>query len=139
MKTTSKTLLASLLLATASFSVNLDKVKAETVNLIPNSPLSTIVLQGNSSGNLDSKDCGFMNSNPNHILNIQERIDYMRVTVQGQGGQTTLLIDGPAGRFCALATDNIAEISGFWNPGLYKVFVGDRTGTSHPFTIQFSQ
>jgi hypothetical protein len=139
MKTVPKTLLTSLLLTTTLVGINLDQVKAETINLTTNSPLSTIVLNGNSSGSLDSKDCGFINGSPNHVLNIQERIDYMRVTVKGQGGQTTLLIDGPAGRFCALATDNIAEISGFWNPGLYKVFVGDRSGTSHPFTIQFSQ
>lgn len=138
MKKITRKIVTSFALTTALLGMNLNLVKAETLLISASTSLSGLSLQGNSGGNIDSKGCGFINSNPNHVLNVQERIDYMKVTVQGTG-QPTLLIDGPGGRFCALAEGNLAEISGFWNPGAYKIFVGDRTGASHPFTIQFSR
>ncbi|HHP7231032.1 MAG TPA: hypothetical protein ACFCUY_09250 [Xenococcaceae cyanobacterium] len=100
-------------------------------------------IQGNSGGSVDSKDCGFIGVSPNHVMNISQRIDYMRLTVQADGGQPTLLIiESDTGqRFCALGDRSsglLPEISGFWEPGKYEVYVGDRTGNQYPFTLSIS-
>lgn len=103
----------------------------------------TQVIQGQSGGPVDSKGCGFIASSPNHTLEIDKRIDYMRLTVQSQGGEPTLLVIGPnsSDSFCALADNSSGfkpEISGVWEPGIYEIYVGDRSGSSHQFTLDIS-
>lgn len=101
-------------------------------------PLS---LQGQSGGPVDSKGCGFIAATPNHAINVTDRLDYLRLNVQANG-EPTLLVDGPGGKFCVLA-DQVSganpEISGVWMPGRYSIYVGDRTGSQHQYTINISQ
>lgn len=111
---------------------------AETVAL-GGSPTQTITLAGQSGGTVNTPDCGQISATPNHILNITARIDSMRVGLQTSGSQT-LLIDGPDGRFCAVAAGNKSpEIPGLWMPGQYKIYVGNLNSNSSPYTISISQ
>lgn len=104
---------------------------------------STQNIQGQSGGTIDSKGCGFVASSPNYVINLDERLDYMRLSVQASGGQPTLLVVGPTSgnTFCALG-DEVSgfkpEISGVWEPGQYQIFVGDRTGANYQFTLNIS-
>ena len=130
------TALAIGLLATAA-----GKVVGQTlvVSSNANEPLS---VQGRSGGSVDSKDCGFISTAPNQVINVTNRLSYMRLSVQGAGGEPTLLVDGPGGRFCVLAdavSGEAPEISGVWLPGNYSVYVGDRTGSQHQYTLRISQ
>ena len=116
------------------------KVVGQTLVVSSNSnePLS---VQVRSGGSVDSKDCGFINTAPNQVINVTNRLNYMRLSVQGAGGEPTLLVDGPGGRFCVLAdavSGEAPEISGVWLPGNYSVYVGDRTGSQHQYTLQIS-
>ena len=76
-------------------------------------------------------------------MNLAQRIDYMRLTVQVDGGQPTLLVLGPnsGDSFCVLG-DEISglqpEISGVWEAGNYQIYVGDRTGSKHKFVLSIS-
>jgi hypothetical protein len=108
-------------------------------NTLPNDPL---VVQGQTGGTVSSNNCGFIDNAPSQVLEISQRIDYMRIQVEASGGQPTLLVDGPDGKFCVLASNlaqNYPEISGVWLPGLYKIYVGDRAGNQHDFTLSISQ
>ena len=130
------TVLAMGLLAAAA-----GKVMGQTLVLSSNSnePLS---VQGRSGGPVDSKGCGFIGPTPNQTINVTNRLDYMRLSVQGAGGEPTLLVDGPGGRFCILAdavSGEAPEMSGVWLPGNYSVYVGDRTGSQHQYTLRISQ
>lgn len=100
-------------------------------------------LKGKTGGGIDSKDCGYINSQPNHIINLIKKVDYLRVTLKANGGQPTLLILGPgsADRFCVLGDLNSGvnpEISGVWEAGKYIIYVGDLTNSNHDFTLNIS-
>ena len=102
---------------------------------------ATQAIKGRTGGNVDSKNCGFVAPKPSYTMSLSQRMDYMRMFVDAQGGQPTLLIVGPKtnDRFCVLGDSGTGlkpEISGVWEPGNYSVYVGDRYGEQHPFTLQ---
>ena len=100
-------------------------------------------IEGQSGGLIDSQGCGFIADSPNHQMNLDQRIDYMRLTVQADGGQPTLLVLGPnsGDSFCVLG-DEISglkpEISGVWEAGNYQIYIGDRQGNQHQFVLDIS-
>ncbi|MBE9046762.1 hypothetical protein IQ255_20510 [Pleurocapsales cyanobacterium LEGE 10410] len=100
-------------------------------------------IQGRSGGSTDSHGCGFVANRPNYEMNLEQEIDYMRLTVQAAGGQPTLLVLGPNSEdsFCVLG-DEVSglkpEISGVWEAGYYRIYVGDRIGERHQFTLSIS-
>lgn len=99
-----------------------------------------LAIQGNSGGSINSKDCGFIASSPHHTMRVNQRMNYMRLTVKAKGGQPTLLVVEPktGRRFCALGDQRagiVPEISGSWEPGEYKVYVGERTQNRYQFTL----
>ena len=101
------------------------------------------VITGESGGSNDSQGCGFISNTPNYKMNLEQRTDYMRLTVQANGGQPTLLVLGPnAGdRFCVLGDETSGlkpEISGVWESGSYQIYIGDRLGGQHQFTLDIS-
>jgi hypothetical protein len=100
-------------------------------------------IEGRSGGSTDSNGCGFIADRPNYEMNLEQRVDYMRFTVQADGGQPTLLVIGPSANdsFCVLG-DRVSglkpEISGVWEAGSYQIYVGDRQGVRHQFTLNIS-
>lgn len=100
-------------------------------------------IEGQSGGSSDSQGCGFISDRPNYEMDLKQRVDYMRFTVQTDGGQPTLLVLGPNPNdsFCILG-DEVSglkpEISGVWEAGSYKIYVGDRNGDRHKFTLNIS-
>lgn len=110
---------------------------------VPKSNTQNQTIQGNSGGPIDSKNCGFVATTPSYTLALSERIDYMRMLVQANGGQPTLLVIGPKEEdsFCVLGDLNAGlnpEISGVWEAGTYNVYIGDRSGEQHQFTLKIS-
>ena len=109
----------------------------------PKSEPQNQTIRGNSGGPIDSKNCGFVAATPSYTVSLSERMDYMRILVETNGGQPTLLIIGPKAEdsFCVLGDMNAGlkpEISGVWEPGTYQVYVGDRSGGRHRFTLNIS-
>ncbi|MGK7895250.1 MAG: hypothetical protein AB4372_16915 [Xenococcus sp. (in: cyanobacteria)] len=118
--------------------------KLDPTMATPQPYLVAQVIQGSSGGPVNSGNCGFIANSPNYTLNLPQRVDYMRITVQAIGGQPTLLVVGPQANdsFCVLGDRGSGlqpEISGVWEPGSYNIFIGDRTGTRHKFTLSISQ
>ena len=100
-------------------------------------------VEGKSGGTVDSKDCGYIAHNPNHVLNLMQRTDYLRVSLQANGGEPTLLIVGPGAkdRFCILGDRSSGmnpELAGVWESGKYLIYIGDRTGSQYPFILNIS-
>ncbi|MEL6440762.1 MAG: hypothetical protein AAFQ80_16090 [Cyanobacteria bacterium J06621_8] len=132
-----------LLLALLTFCLNMESAIAGTnvVNSLAKQADKTI--RGQSGGTIDSQGCGFVSSNPSYEINLEQKIDYMRLTVQADGGQPTLLVIGPNSEdsFCVLG-DEISglkpEISGVWEAGFYRIFVGELTRNQHQFTLDIS-
>jgi hypothetical protein len=113
--------------------------KAESNKLTP----SNQSVKGLSGGSIDSQGCGFIAASPNYQMTLVERSDYLRLTVQSDGGEPTLLVLGPNGEdsFCVLG-DKISglkpEISGVWEPGNYKIYIGDLSNSQHQFVLDIS-
>ena len=119
------------------------KVDSKPVGINLKFDTKTKTVQGRTGGPINSKGCGYIASSPNHVINIPKRVDYMRLTVQASGGQPTLLVKGPSSKdsFCVLgdaASGFKPEMSGVWEPGKYKVYIGDLSGKNHPFTLNIS-
>lgn len=85
-----------------------------------------LILKGKSGGTVKS-NCGNIPTEPNQVIQVTESLPYLRLTVESEG-KPTLLIDGPGGRFCVMAdkySGGKPELSGFWQPGTYSVYVGE--------------
>lgn len=111
-------------------------VPARVLTQLPE-PMS---LEGMSGGNVAS-DCGNISEQPSQQLQLTDEFaqtsGYLRFVVEG-AGDPTLLIEGPAGRFCVLsdrAMDKGPEAVGYWLPGTYNIYVGDRGAQSHPYSL----
>lgn len=103
----------------------------------------TVIINGQSGGSINSKSCGFVSNKPSYTLSLSERTDYLQMSVAAEGGQPTLLVIGPKkdDSFCVLGDISAGlkpEISGVWEAGTYKVYVGDRYGERHQFKLNIS-
>ncbi|MBD2744576.1 hypothetical protein [Coleofasciculus sp. FACHB-1120] len=125
------------LILTGAGAARSDAPVLELSSKLPNDP---VVLSG-ASGGQTSSNCGYISQTPNQVVRITaDRIDYLRLSIQSSG-EPTLLVDGPGGRFCVLAdsaSGDKPEISGVWPQGVYNVYVGDRAGGTHPYTLSIT-
>jgi hypothetical protein len=140
MKRLTQKIFILLTLAVSLLSTTVARAESEVLLLGKN--FSNTTAQGQSGGSIDTKGCGFISKEPNQVIEIMERIDYMKLKVQASGGQPTLLVDGPNGRLCAMGNDDSgtnAQISGIWLPGKYFIYVGDRAGSTHSFTLSVAK
>lgn len=125
-------------LATILFGLTATRLLAEPISITSDfsGPVTT---EGQSGGGVDSNDCGFVPSAPQAVINVSERMNYLRMSVESEGGNPTLLVKGPNGRFCILAdSGNGASMSGVWMPGTYEVYVGDEQGQNHQYNLRLS-
>lgn len=138
MKRQHYTLFLTTTLATILFGLTATRLLAETIS-VSGGLSNPITTQGQSGGNVNSNDCGFIPSTPQEVINVTQRMNYLRVSVDSAGNNSTLLVDGPNGRFCILAdSGSQPSLSGVWMPGEYKIYVGDQQGESHQYTLRLS-
>jgi hypothetical protein len=135
--------IACLFLTAGILLINLENGLANTQ--LTNSTLaqSNKTIEGVSGGSTDSQGCGFIPDSPSYKINLAEKIDYMRLTVEAAGGQPTLLVIGPnsGDSFCVLGDEASGlkpEISGVWEAGSYQIYVGDRTQGRYKFVLDIS-
>ncbi|MGB3536265.1 MAG: hypothetical protein WBA13_22455 [Microcoleaceae cyanobacterium] len=104
--------------------------------VLPGQPVSA---SGTSGGTVNSGNCGYIANSPNHTIEVTEDLPYWRITVQTTGSPT-LLIQGPAGRYCVLpqASGGTLQFSGYGTKGTYQIFVGDRAQGQHPYQLSIS-
>ncbi|WP_413167307.1 hypothetical protein ACL6C3_11495 [Capilliphycus salinus ALCB114379] len=103
------------------------------------SPGSSVTTSGTSGGESNSGDCGFVAAAPNHTIDVAEDLPLLRINVQTSGAPT-LLIEGPAGRYCVLpegAGGNL-QFSGYAPSGTYNIYVGDREQGQHSYNLSIS-
>lgn len=116
--------------------------ESPAIQLAKNSQADPIVVNGTSGGPVKTRDCGSVAQTPNQVVRVTDApIDYMHISVKAEG-DPTLVVQGPGGRFCVLADKSSGEnpqISGFWPKGVYRIYVGDRAGAQHPYTLSLTQ
>lgn len=97
--------------------------------------------EGTSGGAQNSGDCGSIAPEPNHLVRVEQPIPYLSLQVETNGGTPTMLVEGPSGRFCLLphSADGPIKYAGHGDPGIYNIYVGDRSGGSHAYTLTVTQ
>lgn len=130
-------------LATAIATVLLGSSPAfsQTVAITPQFLPDPMELRGNSGGGQASSNCGNISAAPNHIVQLNADFPYLRFSLQG-GGQPTLLIRLPNGSTSCISADTTSgriNAPGYWEQGSYAIYVGDRSGGQHPYTLAITQ
>ncbi|MEH2211667.1 hypothetical protein [Nostoc sp.] len=111
-----------------------------TIQINRNSQPDPLILNGKSGGTVKS-NCGNITTEPSQVIQVTESLPYLRLTVESQG-KPTLLIDGPGGRFCVLAdsySGGKSELSGYWQPGKYSLYVGELSPQQYTYNLSISQ
>ncbi len=125
-------------LATIVFGLAPTEVLAEPISVSPNfsSPMTT---NGESGGSQKSSDCGYIPETPQEVINVTERINYMRITVESEQSNPNLLIKGPDEQFCILGDEEEeTSMSGVWMPGEYQIYIGEDKKQSSQYTLHLS-
>ena len=85
---------------------------------------------------------GWVSRNPDHYMKLEDRFDYLDVQVVA-GSDTTLVIDGPEGRFCSddqQAGNRNPRVQGYFREGDYAIRIGTTaSGETADYQIYFSQ
>jgi len=113
----------------------------QAITIVPQALSEPIVLQGNSGGGQTSSNCGNIAAAPNHMVQLNADFPYLRFSLQGSG-QPTLLIRLPNGTTSCISADSTTgriNAPGYWEQGSYEIYVGDRTGQRHPYTLSVTQ
>lgn len=134
-----------LTVVTAALAMNLlitqvNWAQTPAIQINRNSQKDPLILNGKSGGSVPS-NCGNISATPNQVIQVTESLPYLRLTIESQG-KPTLLIDGPGGRFCVLAdsySGGRPELSGFWQAGIYSLYVGDSSKERYNYTLSISQ
>jgi hypothetical protein len=98
--------------------------------------------KGTSGGAQASNNCGMIGAVPNHVLSLGANFNYLRFNLHSDGGQPTLLIQTPSGSSCVQAdrfSGGSIQAPGYWEQGTYSIYVGDRSGGQHPYTLTITQ
>lgn len=115
--------------------------RTQTTQIAPGFKPESLVLTGTSGGSKVSRGCGMIGATPNHVINLSANFNYLRFNVQS-AGQPTLLIEGPNGSSCVSAdkfSRGTIQAPGYWEKGTYEIYIGDREGQQHPYTLSITQ
>ncbi|UZQ54221.1 hypothetical protein OOK60_17320 [Trichothermofontia sichuanensis B231] len=115
------------------------RVDARTVEISANSP-DPVTLSGTAGGQQQS-DCGFIPNAPSETLRLTQAFPFLRLQVEGPRS-VTLLVDGPGGRFCLLRdqmSNGQLEMSGYWGPGNYNIYIGDTANSQGNYVLSISR
>lgn len=127
--------------AIAAIAIGGNPAFGQPVAISPQFQPDPVVLQGTSGGGQASANCGSITAAPNHVVQLNSDFPYLKFSLQG-GGQPTLLIRLPNGTTSCISADaNSGRINapGYWEQGSYALYVGDRSGGQHPYTLSITQ
>ncbi|NJL90268.1 MAG: hypothetical protein HC916_11125 [Coleofasciculaceae cyanobacterium SM2_1_6] len=116
-------------------------VLSQGIAIAPRFQPDPVVLRGTSGGSQASPNCGQLPTTPSHVVQLNSDFPYLRFSLQGQG-QPTLMIRLPNGSTSCVSADRatgIINAPGYWEQGSYQLYVGDRTGEQHPYTLSITQ
>lgn len=122
-------------LGTAATSVKAQSRMAST-------PLAEPLAMTGTTGGREASVCGNIDTTAGQTVQVTEAFASLTFEVQSQGDYT-LLIQGPNGfSECVFAHNydgGVIKAPGLLNQGRYQVFIGDRSGQSHPYTLLITQ
>jgi len=140
MKTFKSWMVVPTVLATILMSTGI--ARSAPVPIAPGFKPDPLEFKGTSGGAQTSKNCGMVGTAPNHVISLGANFNYLRFNLRSEGGQPTLLIQSPSGSSCVQAdsfSGGTIQAPGYWERGTYSIYVGDRAGGQHPYTLSVTQ
>ena len=126
-------LLTVLSIGTAGTAAN-----AQTISTPLAAPME---VTGQTGGN-DRSACGNINRSQGQTIRITEPFASLSFEVKSQGDYTLLITGANGFRECVFAHNydgGVIQAPGLLDQWVYRVFVGDRSGESHPYTLSITQ
>jgi hypothetical protein len=109
---------------------------------VARTPLAAPIEMTGVTGGAEASACGNINPATGVLVQVTEAFASLNFEVQSQGDYT-LFITGPNGfKECVFAhnyDNGVIKSPGLLNRGDYQVYVGDRRGESHPYTLSVTQ
>ncbi|MEL7008873.1 MAG: hypothetical protein AAGM29_09730 [Cyanobacteria bacterium J06588_4] len=128
--------LPSFCLGMTIFCSNYPVLAQNVIKIDQNTLTQPIAIPGTSNGKVESAKIartkktatgycdGYVNSQPNHLLQIKSLLEFMRLEVASPT-DTTLLVQGAGGVWCNDDSSSANPmIEGAWQQGSYRVWVG---------------
>ncbi len=133
-------LFLSLVTALSLGAVNSLGAVAQAQSTVRTPLAAPVELSGTTGGAQADSACGSINTSAAQVVQVTESFAALNFEVQS-AGDYTLLITGPNNfKECVFAHDGSSIKSpGLLNQGEYQVYVGDRQGESHPYTMSITQ
>jgi hypothetical protein len=147
--------LLGILTVIISLPVMADTANFGTISLAPGFDSTTASLSGYTGGSYslsaitkrdaNNKACiGFADPTPDHIVVLQKDFSNLRITVDSDGSDTTLLVQAPDGKiYCGDDTGRRKDASvalNQWKQGNYKIWVGTfNPGVKLNYTLTIQQ
>lgn len=138
-----------------SLPVMADTTNFGTISLAPGFDTATASLSGYTGGSyslsaitnrdVNNKACiGFADPTPDHIIVLQKDFSNLRIAVNSNGSDTTLLVEAPDGKiYCGDDTGRGKDASialNQWKEGSYKIWVGTfNPGVKLNYTLSVQQ
>lgn len=139
-----KLIMGTLGLATAIATMMIGSHPAfgQPVTLTPQFQPDPVVLQGTSGGSQASTNCGSIPTTPSQVVQLDGDFPYLRFSLQSSGQPTLLIVRLPNGTPSCISADSSSgriNAPGYWEQGNYAIYVGDRAGGQHPYTLSITQ
>ncbi len=135
-------LFLSLVTALSLGAVNSLGTVAQAQSTVRTPLAAPVQLTGTTGGSQVDPACGNIDPAAGQTVQVTEALASLSFEVQSEGDYT-LLITGPNDfRECVFAHNHdggVIKSPGLLNQGDYRVYVGDRSGESHPYTLSITQ
>ncbi|MEL6813852.1 MAG: hypothetical protein AAFP03_03445 [Cyanobacteria bacterium J06598_3] len=113
-----------------------------SAQVVARTPLAAPVQMQGQTGGPESSSCGNIDRSGGQRVRVTEAFASLSFEVESEGDYT-LFITGPGGfSECVFAHNydgGVIQAPGLLNQGEYRVFIGDRSGESNPYTLSISQ
>lgn len=111
-------------------------------NQVVRTPLEEPLQITGQTGGSDRSACGFINRSQGRTIRVSEPFASLSFEVESEGDYTLLITGADGFRECVFAHNydgGVIQAPGLLDQGVYRVFVGDRSGESNPYTLSISQ
>jgi len=102
---------------------------------------SPLQLTGLSGGG-DNSACGNIDRSQGETIRVTEPFASLSFEVESEGDYTLLITGADGFKECVFAHNydgGVIQAPGLLDQGMYRVFVGDRSGESNPYTLSITQ
>ena len=107
--------------------------------LVPGFTPDPMKLTGTSEVSTE-KACDKLGTTPSHVIELAQNFGYLRFSLQSDGQPTLVIQRSGQNKQCVPGSPGQdIEYPGYWEAGIYNIYIVDRAGSQHPYTLSITQ